>query len=87
VVSNAVALLYYLKVGWKCVVVLQRVGGLVVKPPTDFKLPCEELATFTEKKVAKGSWLQMLEATALNPRTSEVDFPHIRVCKIRVQRV
>jgi hypothetical protein len=49
----------------------------VVKPPEDFSLACEERVTFIELN----GWLQMLEATLLNPRKYGIDFPQI--CKIK----
>jgi hypothetical protein len=44
-----------------------------VTPPTDLKLACEECITFTAEQVVLQRWLQMLEATSLNPRTCGVD--------------
>jgi hypothetical protein len=39
----------------------------VVKPSTALKLASEECITFTEEQVVLQSWLQMFEATLLNP--------------------
>jgi hypothetical protein len=50
-------------------------------PPTALELACEEDIKFTAEQAVLQSWLQMLEATSLNPRTCGVEF--LQMCKIK----